>query len=294
MFTRSLSLIWLHACAVLALCGAGLAHATEVILIPPPESAVDKRNEYTEKLLKLVLKKTEAKYGKAEVGYGPAMSRDRLLRELERGELVQVADAPARSDFEDRLLPVRFPLRKGLLGYRLLLIDQKDKAKFANIESVDALKALRGGTGTQWSITRIWDQAGFQTVKENDYESLFKRLGLGQFDYFARGVNEVFDEYETRKNQLPNITIESSLALYVPLPTYYFVSPSKPVVAARIHEGLEAMLRDGSFEKLFQEYYGDDIKRANLPGRRILSIDNPTLSPLTPLDRKALWLNFKH
>jgi hypothetical protein len=294
MFTRPLSLIWLHACAVLALCGAGLACAAEVILIPPPESADDKRNEYSEKLLKQVLKKTETKYGKAEVAYGPAMTRDRLLRELERGELVQVADAPARSDFEERLLPVRFPLRKGLLGYRLLLIDQKDKAKFANIESVDALKALRGGTGTQWSITRIWDQAGFQTVKENDYESLFKRLGMGQFDYFARGVNEVFDEYETRKNQLPNITIESSLALYVPLPTYYFVSPSKPAVAARIHEGLEAMLRDGSFEKLFQEYYGDDIKRANLPGRRILSIDNPTLSPLTPLDRKALWLNFKH
>lgn len=294
MFTRPLSLIWLHVCTVLALSGAGLAYATEVILIPPPESAVDKRNEYSEKLLKLVLKKTEAKYGKAEVGYGPAMSRDRLLRELERGELVQVADAPARTDFEDRLLPVRFPLRKGLLGYRLLLIDQKDKAKFANIDSVDALKALRGGTGTQWSITRIWDQAGFQTVKENDYESLFRRLGLGQFDYFARGVNEVFDEYETRKGQLPNIVIESSLALYVPLPTYYFVSPSKPVVAARIHEGLEAMLRDGSFEKLFQEYYGDDIKRANLPGRRILSIDNPTLSPQTPLDRKALWLNFKH
>ncbi|QDL55477.1 transporter substrate-binding domain-containing protein [Rhodoferax aquaticus] len=281
-------------CAMAATLWACSVGAADLILLPPPESALDKRSEYSEQLLKLVLKKTEAKYGKADIAYGPAMSRDRLLRELERGELVQVADAPTRPDFEDKLLVVRFPLRKGLLGYRLLLIDAKDKEKFANIESVEALKALRGGTGTQWAITRVMDQAGFLTAKDNDYESLFRRLGLGQFDYFARGVTEVFDELEARKHQLPNIVIESTLALYVPLPTYFFVSPTKPALASRISQGLEAIQKDGSFEKLFQEYHGEDIKRANLTGRRIFAMDNPLLSPLTPLDRKGLWLHFKH
>ncbi len=281
----------LLACAILFASGAGFA--AERILIPPPESSQDKRYDYSEKLLRLALEKTRAQYGEAEVAYAPKMLRERVLRELERGNLVQVADAPTRPDFEEKLIPVRIPLRKGLLGYRLLLIQQKDKEKFANVRSLDDLRALRVGSGTQWSITQIFEQTGFKLVKELEYENLFQSLANGQSDFLPRGVNEVFDEFDARAPHFPNLMVEESLVLYVPLPTYFFVTPKRPDLARRIEQGLEAMLRDGSFEKLFQDYHGDMIKRAKLQDRRVLELDNPTLSPKTPLDRKNLWVNFK-
>ncbi len=268
--------------------------AADVIHIPPPESTQDRRYDYSEKLLRMALDKTKAQFGATEVAYGPKMSRERVLRELERGALVQVADAPTRPDFEEKLLPVRIPLRKGLLGYRLLLIQQKDKEKFAAVRSLDDLRALRAGSGTQWAITQVFEQSGFKLTKNIDYEGLFLDLSTSQSDYLPRGVNEIFDEFDARTLRYPKLAIEESLVLYVPLPSYFFVTPTQPELARRIELGLEIMLRDGSFEKLFQDYHADMIKRARLQDRRVLELDNPLLSNKTPLDRKSLWVNFKH
>jgi hypothetical protein len=48
-------------------------------------------------------------------------------------------------------------------------------------------------------------------------------------------------------------------------------------------------LADGSFDLLFQQYFGEIIKRSNLEGRTVLELVNPLLPPETPLQRKALW-----
>jgi len=152
---------------------------------------------------------------------------------------------------------------------------------------------LSAGLGSQWSITPVFEKNGFQVARESDYEGLFRLLAQEQIDYFPRGLNEIFDEYEQRKLQLPDLHIEESLALYVPLPTYFFVSPTKPELAERITSGLEAMIKDGSFEKLFLKYHGEMLRKANLRQRKLFTFDNPNLSPETPLNRKQLWLKAK-
>jgi hypothetical protein len=266
------------------------AGAGEVIYIPPPESALDQRYQYSEQLLQTVLNRTEGQYGKTELRHALAMPRDRVLIELKRGELIQVADAPSRPDFEQNLLPIRIPLRKGILGYRLLLIHEKDQARFAHIKTLDELKKLRAVLGKQWAITPVLQQHGFKLVQEIKYDNLFRLLGSDEADYFPRGVNEIFDEFAARKAAIPGLAIEKSLALYLPLPTYFFVAPNRPALAERIRHGLEAMIKDGSFEQLFQQYHRDLLQQANLAGRKIFYLDNPNLPPQTPFGRPELWL----
>ena len=48
---------------------------------------------------------------------------------------------------------------------------------------------------------------------------------------------------------------------------------------------------DGRFDQLFHESYDGLIEKAGLRKRRIFHIDNPLLSPQTPLSNKAYWYN---
>ena len=41
-------------------------------------------------------------------------------------------------------LPVRIPIRKGILGYRIFLIRKQVREKFAKITTLDELKQLMG------------------------------------------------------------------------------------------------------------------------------------------------------
>ena len=61
-------------------------------------------------------------------------------------------------------------------------------------------------------------------------------------------------------------------------------------LAANLTAGLEKMVADGSFDKLFQEHFGEQIRQAALKERRIIDLDNP-MAPSLPLERKELWFH---
>ncbi len=86
------------------------------------------------------------------------------------------SEAPTRPDFERNAIPVRIPLRKGILGYRLFLIDASNQHLFDAISKVEELKHLRAGSGSQWSITPILQQQGFAVTTALEYQTLFQML----------------------------------------------------------------------------------------------------------------------
>jgi len=53
------------------------------------------------------------------------MERDRLLIEMVRGEIVNVTAQATRDSWESRLIPIRIPMDKGILSYRILLIKKR-------------------------------------------------------------------------------------------------------------------------------------------------------------------------
>ncbi|USD67738.1 hypothetical protein [Vibrio sp. SCSIO 43136] len=277
---------------VLNLVLAFVAHA-DVIKISKPKTGTDQRYDYPTQLLKLALEASIDEYGPYDIiesdWFGP---RDRMLQELLDGGKINVHNAPTRREWEERALPVYFPILKGILGYRILLIHQDNITKFEQIYTLNDLQRLSAGLGEQWSITKaLREVGGFKIVTGTNYEGLFGMLMAKRFDYFIRGVSEIFPEYQQRSNVHPKMVIEQSLVIEMPLPVYFFVSPKHPEIADRILYGLEKMKADGSFEEEFMKANGDPIKQAQFAKRRHIKIENPTL-PLHPIyDEPSYWLD---
>ena len=63
-------------------------------------------------------------------------------------------------------------------------------------------------------------------------------------------------------------------------------------LATTIETGLKRAIKDGSFDQLFNQEFGDDIQRSRMGSRRKLELTNPLLPAKTPLGQKELWLQF--
>ncbi|BBD09190.1 substrate-binding periplasmic protein [Desulfovibrio ferrophilus] len=282
---------WLVVIAcVLFINPVGCAYALDEIVLTPGFSAQDDRYAYPYAILKRALESTVVTDGGYTISYSPsAMSRKRALEELVQGKLLNVHIAATRPEWESEVLPVRIPVLKGLLGYRLFLVRCDSLTKFEHVQSLAELKSLRVGSGAQWTTTEVLRKAGFNVVAGTDYEGLFGMLDIGRFDYIPRGVNEIFLELNSRKERYPGLCVEPSLMLYFPTPSYFFVSPHFPKLAARIERGMERIIQSGEMDLIFEEYYGEAIARAELKRRMALTIDNDLLSRETPFDRHELW-----
>ena len=267
-----------------------ISYADDTILVNRPSSETDSRYQYPNTLLKHILEETEVQYGKAKIQ--PAklvMARNRTLIELEKGINIHVMAEAPKPGWEERLIPVRIPIRKGIQGFRTFLILAKNQARLSKITSLEQLKEIRTGSGQQWSTTRVLKENGFNVQEGRNYEGLFRMLMNDRFITFGRGINETTAEYLSHKQKYPELAIEQDLLLYIPLPTYFFVTPTRPKLAQRIEIGLLTMINNGKFEKIFKQEFSEVIKESRLSQRRIFKINNPNLSKLTPLQIKDYW-----
>ncbi|HPR37592.1 MAG TPA: diguanylate cyclase, partial [Spirochaetota bacterium] len=83
-----------------------------------------------------------------------------------------------------------------------------------------------------------------------------------------------------------------TLALHYTFPVYFFVRKDNITLAARIEKGLRASIADGSFQRLFNMYNGEYIRKAAINKRKILRLNNPLLTDETPVREKNLWLSW--
>lgn len=227
----------------------------------------------------------------SETSFGAARAIDEIADNT--GNL-HILTRGSNMDDEKKLLPIRVPLDKGLLGYRIMLIRQPDLPKFAAIQSIDEIKKLRIGQGSRWPDTKILDAAGFTVTKAYYQAGLLRMLHEERFDMLARATWEVpVGLADASKQGINGLAIEPSLAIYYPQPRIFMVSRKGdgPALAARIERGLRAMIKDGTFDRIFSQAFGPALEAARLHERKIFRVDNKFLSPETPFDDKSLWLD---
>ena len=272
---------------------AAVAAAPTVVSYVPTGATVDSRYEYDWAVLRAALEKTRERHGPFELReVREIMSQARVLQELQApAGKINVLVRATSSQLEKQFLPVRIPVDRGLLGYRTFLVRQADLPRFAAVRKLDDLRRLKVGQGKGWIDVPILQAAGFKVIEGSAYDGLFLMLAAGRFDFFSRSADEALREYGERHSSLPEIALEPTLLLHYPLPRYFFTrrDAAGEKLARRITEGLEIMLRDGSFHALFLDYKSAIIERAGLHNRRVLRLPNPDLSPETPLARKELW-----
>ena len=265
------------------------AVGAEVIRFPKPQTEGDHRMDYALELLQLALSKegTEYRIQTAQV----VVNEDRGIVEMEAGRVIDVAAVPTSPEREARLLPIRIPITKGAQGWRIGLIRKGDQELLARVNTLKDLQGVRLAQQRDWPDTKILQANGISAIAAPGYEELFKMLEAKRFDYLPRDPMEIWDE---QANYADTLVVEPHLALHYYQDSYFMVNRKNTRLAQVIRDGLERAIRDGSFDKLFQQYFGERIRKAHLETRTVIELQNPLLSPeVTPSKRPELWYDFR-
>jgi len=245
---------------------------------------------YHYEMLAMALDKSTKKYGPCEARVTELyLPSNRLnLHSVESG-LVDIIDTTTSPERDQRLLPVRIPLLKGLMGYRLLFIRKGEQPSFTGIKTLSDVRALSFGQGGTWPDVTILKANGITAVPAVNHISLMKMLLAKRFDAYPRGAQQILVERSNRRDNL--LDIEKTMGLAYVSPVYFHVGPNNKALAERIQFGLELAIADGSFEKLFRRHAL--VKRAfeelHLESRRFIYLCNPYLHPDTPVDKTNFW-----
>lgn len=286
-------LCWLLQIPVLLalLCALLPAQAQQRFIYPANEIPNDTRFADLIELLQTALDKTVPEYGPYQLApAAEVMSKARYLAALEDGQEPNIIWSSTSIELEQRLLPIRLPLRRGLLGYRICLIRADQQEKTDTIRGLADLRNFSIGQGQGWGDSALYEALNIR-VERAKYGNLFSMLGNQRFDLFPRGVNEVFAEYAQQRHANPTLAIEKNLLLHYPWPYYFFFAKNDSKRAQRVEAGLRKMIRDGSFRSIFLKHHGRALEQANLRQRRVLQIPNPLLPPETPLQDSSLWFD---
>lgn len=261
----------------------------------PPESALDVRYMYHWEILRTALEKTKAKWGPYRMMASPEQmteSRQRYEIEHATGKLT-VMYLSTTPEFERNLIPIRIPVDKNLGGYCVFMIRKEDRARFANVKSLDDLRRFTYGLGLGWVDVDILRANRFNVVTGSSYDGLFDMLVHKRFDVFLRAATEVLDEYQERKRTLNDLAIEDHILFYYPLPMYFWFPKNEEGrrLAARAEAGMRMMIDDGTYDAIFDKYQRHKIETLRLKERRIYKIANPYVGPDTPFADKRLWFD---
>jgi len=263
------------------------------VVYPRIERDLVQRSQYPLQLLQQALQASGA-----DLALQPSqqmMLQGRALLELQadRGAVDVVWSMTSR-EREQELLPIRIPICKGLFGYRLLLLQRGQLDAQRLLDEVASLDDLGRHTllqGHDWPDTTILRANGLRVQTGTSVEALLHLLQQGRGLAFPRAVLEVDLELAAYAGQ---VRLERGLALRYPTAVYFFVRKGAEQLARQIELGLEQLIANGGFERLFQRHFGGSLQRhlARTPGapvRRVFDLHNPLLPPKTPLHRRELW-----
>ncbi|WP_416306588.1 hypothetical protein [Neptunicella sp. SCSIO 80796] len=239
------------------------------------KSQDDFRDSYYADLLKLALQASQQEYGDYSLVPVPVdVFQGRVIELLKRGEQLDVIWTMTSETREQQLLPIRIPLAKGIMGYRLLMIREGTQSLFNHLDERQ-LKQKLAGQAYDWPDTQILKANGFKVITA-PASTLVAMLKAGRFDYFPRGLQEIWDEVDS----FDGVEVEDSLLIYYPAPMFFFVNRQNKILAERLEKGLRLVVDRGGQEKLLDEYHfiRDAVLRAKIANRKIITLRNPALS----------------
>lgn len=202
--------------------------------------------------------------------YDQNLPKARVFDNIATNNGINIIAAGATIDREEILLPIRFPILKGLHGWRVSLIKDTNETLFATPLSHSNFKKLTAGQLHSWSDSKILESNNIKVEKGSHFQGLFHMLVAGRFDYFPHSIIEVQQEYAN--NQDMNIAIDPHALIHYPTAYYFYVNKNNINLATDISYGLEKTLKDGSFEEIFMHYHGDIIKHTLNENRRVYQL----------------------
>lgn len=247
-----------------------------------PELTSDERVLHEVEVLKLALDKTLAGYGPYELRGIPPMNRARAIAVLHNNTypnlVLQMSYEDDLAD-QEKLAYIPFPLDRGALSYRICFMRDELKSNISNITRIEQLKNYTFGTGIGWADTKILRHNHLDVIEANSVVNLFRMTKAGRVDFFCRGPVEYF--YEHKHESSLGLSSDEHLALYYPLPKFFFTHKDNQQVLNRIKRGLEIAYKDGSFNKLWRKRHNQGLQAAGLQKRNLVKMENPLIKHLS-------------
>jgi len=199
---------------------------------------------------------------------------------------------------EKELIPIRFPIFKGLLGHRIFITNKKfAENEIPKIKTKQDLAKHVMLQGRGWGDVAVLRAGGFEVKEVGSYETIFKWTNMGREGHlFPRAVVEPYGELEARKANLTNLVIDDQIMVIYKFGMFFFVSPKNPKLAKILNDNFSKAQEDGSFDNYFanSDYIKSVLKQSEMATRKhIFRIDNPNLSSETNSIPSKYWLDLK-
>ncbi|TVZ40486.1 extracellular solute-binding protein (family 3) [Alteromonadaceae bacterium 2753L.S.0a.02] len=250
----------------------------------------DQREKFPDRLILEAIKRGEKYEPVFPYGDISSLPLSTRINGVRNGEL-DIFFGLTTADYENEFQAIYIPLYRGMMGMRLAIVKRGKSELFKDVRSLEDLRRFSAGQGKFWADSDILEHNGVPLVRELKYHNLFRMLEADRFDYFPRGMHEPWSEISTHRAL--NLVVDEHIMLWYTVPFYFFVNKSNVELAAHLTEQIEKMIADGSFTRMFQE--DSDVQQAlaqaNLSQREIIRLENPFLTPQTPLERKELWFD---
>jgi len=281
----------LYSLCIVIMLASNAYSATWGITYPRAEFEGDTRNEYPVQLIELALEKTG-------VRYTVSPSKDFLLqtksiRKLKENIEVNIIWSMTDTQREADLLPIRIPIAKGLIGWRMFVVNRKSAFNKSTIGSFSELLAYSPVQGVDWPDTKILQSNGFNVVTAQDVLEAYSMLDKQQADFFPRSIIEILEELQSLNND-NQLRVKPGLIVEYPSAMYFFVNKRNKTLAKLIETGLTRAIEDGSFDVLFDQHFGEAITFLKVDQALRFKIENPLLPIQTPIFDKHLWYQAKN
>lgn len=228
---------------------------------------------------------TKDDYGSYQINPGFFIPEERQLELMEKKtDRLNVMIRETNPDYEQKFEPVRIPIDRNLIGYRILLIAKDKQKDFAKVQNLDDLKKFRFVQGAGWGDIKVLEKSGLHVQSELYYDDLFKYTANKKYDAFPRGLTEIQNEWTRYSIVHPQLTAEKKLLLYYPLPTYFWFhkSPEGKKLAQRVAKGMKKLIANGTYDKLFTAHFAEQLKALDLKKRLLIPIENPYVPTSAP------------
>lgn len=242
---------------------------------------------YKHDLIKLILDQTVAEYGvyRLEVPEINVPGGKRQAQLLSDGKQVNVLWLPSSTLMANmHAIAIPVDILRGLLGYRVCLINNKSKTDFSKIVDIKTFGEMTVGQGLGWVDVEIYQFNGVQPILGSTFNGLMGMLASNRISCLPLGANEISETLEDYAVSMPMLTIEPSLLVYYDFPIYFYVNDKYPLIAARFELGFKKILANGQFDALFRRYHEGKLNKINIRGRRIICLKSPYL----PLEKQCL------
>ncbi|GLX80040.1 hypothetical protein tinsulaeT_33800 [Thalassotalea insulae] len=274
---------------IIALCISCRINAQTITVFA---SSYDKTptHQYYVELLRFLLDKSERE-DISIVTLKENVSTHKQVLTLLQKKLIDLTWTGTKKHYEQEMRAIPIPLLKGLLGHRVFIIHGKRRAEFEQ-GSLLALKKLVACQGSDWLDSDILSWNGFNVLRVDRVDLIFKMLAKGRCDYYPRAIFEGYNELKVAQQQYPMLEVFDDLILEYKFPLYFFVHQDNQALAQLLTDSLNRAINDGSFIDFMENHplTSDIFPLSKWQSKRVVKLENPYLPKSAPVDNKAMWI----